>query len=104
MPKKIKFSALFISIIFTTFSVHSEETSRLYKFTYRSLAGAGIGAGAGLASLAISDNPSGNINNVARGASLGLYGGIIWAIIADQNESNITLGISPENAYFSYKF
>lgn len=34
------------------------------------------GAVLGLASLAISENPSGKMSNVGRGASLGLYAGI----------------------------
>ena len=38
---------------------------------YGTLAGAAVG----LASLAITENPGGKINNVARGASLGLYVG-----------------------------
>lgn len=34
------------------------------------------GAAIGLATLAMSDHPDGKINNIARGASLGLYAGI----------------------------
>lgn len=41
--------------------------------------GAAAGAILGLATLAISENPDGKINNVARGASLGLYAGIGFA-------------------------
>ncbi|MNK07765.1 hypothetical protein D3C87_256830 [compost metagenome] len=39
-----------------------------------------IGAGAGVATLAFSDQPSEDLNNVARGASLGLYGGIAYGV------------------------
>ncbi len=38
--------------------------------------GTAAGAVVGLATLAVSENPSGKISNVARGASLGLYAGI----------------------------
>jgi len=40
-----------------------------------------IGAGVGVLSLAFEKNPSDHTNNVARGASLGLYGGIAYGII-----------------------
>lgn len=38
--------------------------------------GTAAGAVLGLASIALSENPSGKMNTVARGASLGLYAGI----------------------------
>lgn len=46
--------------------------------------GTGIGAGVGALSLAFEDNPSEHTMNVARGASLGLYGGIIFGIMKAQ--------------------
>lgn len=47
-------------------------TTFLKSCAYGTLGGAAVG----LATLAMSDNPDGKINNVARGASLGLYVGI----------------------------
>lgn len=44
------------------------------------------GAGAGILSLAFEDRPSDHTINIARGASLGLYGGIIYGVIELQNE------------------
>ncbi len=43
---------------------------------YGTLAGAALG----LATLATSENPSGKMSNVARGASLGLYAGIGFGV------------------------
>ena len=42
--------------------------------------GTGIGAGAGLISLAFTDDPGSKVSNVARGASLGLYAGIAMGL------------------------
>lgn len=39
-----------------------------------------IGAGVGVVSLAVADKPGDNLNNIARGASLGLYGGIAYGV------------------------
>lgn len=47
------------------------------------------GAGAGVLSLAFEDKPSEHTINVARGASLGLYGGIIYGLIELQNERKL---------------
>jgi hypothetical protein len=41
-----------------------------------------IGAGAGTISLAFENKPSEHTINIARGASLGLYGGILYGISA----------------------
>ena len=40
-----------------------------------------IGAGIGVVSLAFEKNPSDHANNVAKGASLGLYGGIAYGVV-----------------------
>lgn len=40
--------------------------------------GAGAGALVGTASLAFAPDPAANMNNIARGASLGLYAGVLW--------------------------
>ncbi|MEZ0391709.1 MAG: hypothetical protein ACAH59_05810 [Pseudobdellovibrionaceae bacterium] len=49
--------------------------------------GTAAGAALGLASLAWSENPSGRINNVARGASLGLYAGIGFGLYTVYGQS-----------------
>ena len=59
-----------------------------------------IGAGAGVVSLAVTDKPGDNLNNIARGASLGLYGGIAYGVY-QMNQPEIKsyqepgLGLSP---------
>lgn len=42
--------------------------------------GTATGAGLGVVSLAFTDKPSEQWNNVARGASLGLYAGIVYGL------------------------
>lgn len=39
-----------------------------------------VGAGVGVISLAFNDKPSDNTGNVAKGASLGLYGGVAYGV------------------------
>jgi hypothetical protein len=51
-------------------------TTFLKSCAYGTLGGAAIGLG----SLAVSENPSGKMSNVARGASLGLYAGIAYGL------------------------
>lgn len=68
--------ALMASSIVTIFSVSNAEASAEREFimscTYGVLAGTLVGA----ATLAFTKNPGENLQNVARGASLGLYAGI----------------------------
>jgi hypothetical protein len=61
-----------IVVTLLSVSARADMTTFLKSCGYGTLAGAALG----LASLAVSENPSGKINNVARGASLGLYAGI----------------------------
>ena len=65
-----------ISLFATIFSERALAADDMTVFLRSSGYGAAAGAILGLASLAISDNPDSKINNVARGASLGLYAGI----------------------------
>lgn len=73
-----------VSLVVSAFLVVSvPQTSRaeagrefLLSCTYGILAGALVGA----ASLAVEDNPSDKVNRVARGASLGLYTGILLGL------------------------
>lgn len=69
----------FISIFFILFTLAFGSMAKADNMTIflKSCAyGTAGGALLGLATLAVSENPSGKINNVARGASLGLYAGI----------------------------
>jgi drug/metabolite transporter (DMT)-like permease len=68
----IFFSVVFSLAISNTVSAADDMTVFLKSSGY----GAAAGAVLGLASLALSENPDSKINNVARGASLGLYAGI----------------------------
>jgi len=65
-------SLLFFVALITQNGRADNMTTLLKSCAYGTLAGAAVG----LASLAITENPGGKINNVARGASLGLYAGI----------------------------
>ena len=70
---------LAILIIFQAFALQARaEPMREFVMsaTYGVLAGALVGA----ASLAFTENPGENMNRVARGASLGLYAGILLGV------------------------
>jgi len=47
--------------------------------------GTALGATLGLLSVAVSDRPNDSMGNIARGASLGLYGGIIYGLAIPNN-------------------
>jgi hypothetical protein len=62
--------------------------------TYGVLAGTLVGA----ASLAFTDKPGDNLNRIARGASLGLYGGILlglFVINSSPSEDDLVWWIEP---------
>lgn len=66
--------------------------------------GTAAGAVLGLATLAWSDNPGSRINNVARGASLGLYAGIgfgLYTIYAPKPSSASDYTQLPYQMWFS---
>lgn len=74
-----KLTLVFLIASCTLFSYQSKaDSSRefLLSCTYGVLAGALVGA----ASLAVEDNPSEKVHRVARGASLGLYTGILLGL------------------------
>lgn len=48
------------------------------------------GAGIGVVSLAVEDKPSQSWNNVARGASLGLYAGIAYGVFSMNKEPEMS--------------
>ena len=79
--------AIFLSaLVFISFDAHAEKmTSFLRACGYGTLGGAAVG----LASLAFTDNPSGKMNNVARGASLGLYAGIGYGLFMMNQKSGV---------------
>lgn len=69
--------ALIALVFVVSFLPRSARAEPMREFilscTYGALAGTLVGA----ASLAFSDKPGENLNKIARGASLGLYGGIL---------------------------
>ncbi len=71
-----KIMILVFSILFTLDVSAYELSDFLSACGYGTL----IGAGVGVVSLAFEKTPSEHSNNIARGASLGLYGGIIYGI------------------------
>ncbi len=79
MSYKKKFLTVILLIFFSGGQAHASSSSGrtfMMSVIYGTLAGTLIGA----ATLAFTSNPSGNLNNVARGASYGLYGGILMGL------------------------
>ncbi len=76
--RRIYSSLLAVFLIFSPLQKAKAEAGRefLLSCTYGVLAGALVGA----ASLAVEDNPSDKVHRVARGASLGLYTGILLGL------------------------
>jgi hypothetical protein len=76
MQRKFTFKVLATALIFSfglsTAASASPEREFIMSCTYGVLAGTLVGA----ATLAFTSNPGENLQNVARGASLGLYAGI----------------------------
>lgn len=75
--KKLKF--LILVFLIQSFSI-TVEAQTLGHFLNRCLWGTAIGAGVGFVTLVASDQPGESWNNVARGASLGLYAGIAYGV------------------------
>lgn len=61
--------------------------TKLGRFLKTCAWGFGIGAAAGTVSLVFEDKPSEHTINIARGASLGLYGGIIYGLVDAENQA-----------------
>lgn len=70
-------------------STASADANRLKSFLKASAWGTVIGAGVGAVSLAFENKPSDHSGNIARGASLGLYGGIAYGL------ANLNDGAAP---------
>ncbi len=73
-----------VLLMFFAQSAFSQDLKQFLKSCgYGTLAGAGLG----LASLVFEKKPNESYANIARGASLGLYGGMAYGLFA-MNESN----------------
>lgn len=85
MIKKI--SALILAISLFTLPARAEPMQEfLMSCAYGTLAGALVG----VATLAFTEDPSSNLNNIARGASLGLYAGIGLGLYLSQRTPEIS--------------
>lgn len=70
-------SKFFVSVVFgCVVMTSSEGRAEMRTFLMSCAYGAGIGAIAGLTSLAFSESPGNNLGTIARGASIGLYVGM----------------------------
>jgi hypothetical protein len=80
---------LVLSLAASTANAGSSGKNFMMSVIYGTLAGTLIGA----ATLAFTSSPSGNLNNVARGASYGLYGGILMGLyinsMDDEEDTNV---------------
>lgn len=74
-------SIFLIALIVTSSAPAADLREFLKSCAYGTMTGAALG----VVSLALSDRPSEDLNNVARGASLGLYGGIAYGLYRAQN-------------------
>lgn len=89
-------------LVFFSQSAFSQDLKQFLKSCgYGTLAGAGLG----LASLVFEKKPNESYGNIARGASLGLYGGIAYGLFAvhlpaNKNENDIVE--NDGNKFFVY--
>ena len=89
-------------LVFLSQSAFSQDLKQFLKSCgYGTLAGAGLG----LASLVFEKKPNESYGNIARGASLGLYGGIGYGLLVmnqptNKNENDIV--DIPSNKLFVY--
>jgi hypothetical protein len=80
------FKALIAVVVLLSFS--QARADDLREFLLSCGYGTLIGATLGLATVAVADNPSGKLSNIARGASLGLYFGIgmgLYSVSTNRN-------------------
>lgn len=78
--KKIASSILGVSVLVLGLTARADFESFIKQAGY----GALIGAAVGVVSLSFESRPSNNLTNVTRGASLGLYAGILYAVYDSQ--------------------
>lgn len=72
--------AAFVLLAILFFQVPKTQAQNLRSFIKNCAWGSLLGAGAGVVSLAFVDKPGESWNNVAKGASLGLYSGIAYGL------------------------
>lgn len=82
---------LFLSLALMIFSSTSQASVR--QFIKTCAWGVVVGATAGVASLALVDKPEDNLSNIAKGASLGLYGGIAYGLYQHNLEKKQEAGL-----------
>lgn len=92
---------IFLILFFFHQAVKSEEIK-----TFLSACGYGTltGAGLGLASLVFEKKPNESYGNIARGASLGLYGGMLygWMLLNQKSVSNQDLTQKKVDSPFTF--
>jgi hypothetical protein len=90
----MKIKIYFIALMFFSQIAYSQELKRfLQSCGYGTLGGAGLG----LASLVFEKKPNESYGNIARGASLGLYGGIAYGLFSMKQESKSSTSDIVEN-------
>lgn len=93
-----------LTIFIISFSVNCPAYDDMTNFLKSCAYGTIGGALVGLATIAASENPNGKINNVSRGASLGLYFGIAYGLYkienpdAVKNELDASVWVTPQIA------
>jgi hypothetical protein len=83
---KIRITAVCLSVFLfsaVTTTPSRAKADEMRTFLLSCAYGTLIGAGIGLATVAVSDDPGSHTQNVAKGASLGLYAGIAWGLYLD---------------------
>lgn len=92
----------FITLFLVSSLASAQELKQFLKSCgYGTLTGAGLG----LASLVFEKKPNESYGNIARGASLGLYGGIVYGLFAMNQPSSPTssdIVQKDENTIFVY--
>lgn len=87
--KRILMTTLIVAI-----TGSSARADKMKDFLLSCAYGTAAGAAIGVASLVISDDPGSKMNNIARGASLGLYGGIVFGLaLANQSTTGETASL-----------
>lgn len=89
---------------FTTANARAENNEKLKVFLTTSAYGTVTGALVGLASLAFVEDPGSKTNSIARGASLGLYGGIALGLYLSSltSEKTTSENFGQENQFFIF--
>lgn len=90
MPKSLSMSRLVVvAFVVMGLSFQAQAESKMKVFLNSCALGIGVGALIGVASMAISEDPGSKLNQVARGASYGLYAGIgLGAYLVNVNKSD----------------